>query len=70
MLRFEAHKNLKEAITGECNRIVIYSESGDPVAFVIQVNDGVYITSNIGNSDFEGLLHALSVDKLKIEDGK
>lgn len=70
MLRFEAHKNLRNAITGECNRIVVYSEAGDPVAFVIQVNDGVYITSNIGNSDFEDLLHAFSIDKLKIKDGK
>jgi len=70
MLRFEAHKNLRNVTTGECNRIVVYSEAGDPVAFVIQVNDGVYVASNIGNDDFDGLLHAFSIDKLKIKDGK
>lgn len=67
LLRFEAHKNLKNVITGECNRIVIYNGAGDPVAFVIQVSDKAYITSNIGNSDFNGLLKALNIDKLNIK---
>lgn len=67
MLRFEAHKNLKDVITGECNRIVVYNSNGDPVAFVIQISDKVYITSNIGNSDFKSLLKALDIDKLNIK---
>ena len=67
MLHFEAHKNLKDATVGDCNRIVIYSGSGTPVAFVIQVSDNAYITSNIGNKDFDSLLKALNIDKLNIK---
>ena len=70
MLYYKAHKNLREGIQGECTRIVVYSELGDPVAVVAQIGEDTYITSNIGSPEFDSILKEFSIDKLNIKDGK
>ena len=68
MLIYKAHNNLRDCKTGKCNRIVVYNENGDPVAFVIQVGADKYLTANIGDKNFKGLLDSFSISKLDIKD--
>ena len=67
MLTFKAHKNLREEISGECNRIVIYSDNGEPVSFVIQVGSNKYVAASIGDKNFKELLKTFNIDKLNIK---
>lgn len=66
MLKYVAHKNLKTADTGECNRIVVYGANGDPVSFVVQVGEDQYIAASIGDKIFKDLLDKLNIEKLNI----
>lgn len=67
MLTYKAHTNLHDCTEGKCNRIVIYNDNGDPVAFVIQIGANQYLTSNIGNDDFNNLLSTFNIDKLNMK---
>lgn len=67
MLYFEAHKNLKDCVHGECTRIVIYGDNKEPVAFVLQVGKDAYLASHIGNADFDKLIQEFNIDKLDIK---
>lgn len=53
MIRFEASTNLKNPIKGTCTQIVIYDENNNPVTIVIQLGPDQYITTHIGDEDFD-----------------
>ena len=67
MLKYIAHKNLREVEEGECNRIVVYNDNGDPVAAIIQIGNDKYLATNIGDSKFTDILSAFNIDKLKVK---
>lgn len=67
MLTYRAHKNLREFTEGECSRIVVYNDNGDPVAVVIQLGNDKYLAANIGDKSFDSILEAFNIEKLKFK---
>lgn len=69
MIKYRAYSDLTHYEEKECSHIVVYSAQGDPVSITIPVGKEVYITSHMGNPDFDSLIKAFNIKKLEKDNG-
>lgn len=65
MLKFEAYSTITNIQTGEFERMAVYNEFDELVAFIINTGKG-YLVSSVGAPTFEQLAKDFGVSKTTI----
>ena len=60
-MRIESHNKLSEVMRFDATRVVIYDDVGNPIAVAAQIGTDAYVTSTVGQPDFEALLRNLGI---------
>ncbi len=66
MIRVETHEGLRNTRSVECSRVVVYDRFDNPIAFVIDVGNGVMHAATAEHPEFNRMLQQLGIDKVVV----
>ncbi len=65
-MHVESHNKLSEIKRFRATCVIIRDDVGNPIAIAAQIGTDAYVTSTVGQSDFEALLRNLDIPNTTI----
>lgn len=62
-MRVELHDNLRQPLSLQATRLVVYDLYDNPIAVVVQMEDNRYVAATCANPSFEKILKSLGINK-------
>ena len=62
-MQVELHDQFKQTTSMPASRVVVYDDYGNPIAAVIQIDDGQYVATTVSQKQFQNILKAMGITK-------